>query len=240
MSKRATIPTHIAIIMDGNGRWAKQRGKERYEGHLAGVKSVRTVVEAAARAGVKYLTLYAFSTENWGRPMAEVDAIMELFCRTVVGEGETLAAQGVRVKIMGERTRFSTTVLEMIDRIETITAAGDRLTLVLAFNYSSRREMVLAMQSLAERVAAGEMRAEDIDEEVVAASLMTNGIPDPDLIIRTSGECRLSNFLLWQASYAEFYFPEVLWPDFDERAFAEALEAYAGRDRRYGLVKDES
>ena len=240
MSKRATIPTHIAIIMDGNGRWAKQRGKERYEGHLAGVKSVRTVVEAAARAGVKYLTLYAFSTENWGRPTAEVDAIMELFCRTVVGEGETLAAQGVRVKIMGERTRFSATVLQMIDRIETTTAAGDRLTLVLAFNYSSRREMVLAMQSLAERVAAGEMRAEDIDEEAVAASLMTNGIPDPDLIIRTSGECRLSNFLLWQASYAEFYFPEVLWPDFDERAFAEALEAYAGRDRRYGLVKDES
>ncbi|MBR6545236.1 MAG: di-trans,poly-cis-decaprenylcistransferase [Alistipes sp.] len=240
MSKRATIPTHIAIIMDGNGRWAKQRGKERYEGHLAGVKSVRTVVEAAARAGVKYLTLYAFSTENWGRPTAEVDAIMELFCRTVVGEGETLAAQGVRVKIMGERTRFSATVLEMIDRIETITAEGDRLTLVLAFNYSSRREMVLAMQSLAKRVAAGEMRAEDIDEEAVAASLMTTGIPDPDLIIRTSGECRLSNFLLWQASYAEFYFPEVLWPDFDERAFAEALEAYAGRDRRYGLVKDES
>ena len=226
--------------MDGNGRWAKQRGKERYEGHLAGVKSVRTVVEAAARAGVKYLTLYAFSTENWGRPTAEVDAIMELFCRTVVGEGETLAAQGVRVKIMGERTRFSATVLEMIDRIETITAEGDRLTLVLAFNYSSRREMVLAMQSLAKRVAAGEMRAEDIDEEAVAASLMTTGIPDPDLIIRTSGECRLSNFLLWQASYAEFYFPEVLWPDFDERAFAEALEAYAGRDRRYGLVKDES
>lgn len=226
--------------MDGNGRWAKQRGKERYEGHLAGVKSVRTVVEAAARAGVKYLTLYAFSTENWGRPTAEVDAIMELFCRTVVGEGETLAAQGVRVKIMGERTRFSATVLEMIDRIETITAVGDRLTLVLAFNYSSRREMVLAMQSLAKRVAAGEMRAEDIDEEAVAASLMTTGIPDPDLIIRTSGECRLSNFLLWQASYAEFYFPEVLWPDFDERAFAEALEAYAGRDRRYGLVKDES
>ena len=226
--------------MDGNGRWAKQRGKERYEGHLAGVKSVRTVVEAAARAGVKYLTLYAFSTENWGRPTAEVDAIMELFCRTVVGEGETLAAQGVRVKIMGERTRFSATVLEMIDRIETVTALGDRLTLVLAFNYSSRREMVLAMQSLAKRVAAGEMRAEDIDEEAVAASLMTTGIPDPDLIIRTSGECRLSNFLLWQASYAEFYFPEVLWPDFDERAFAEALEAYAGRDRRYGLVKDES
>ena len=226
--------------MDGNGRWAKQRGKVRYEGHLAGVKSVRTVVEAAARAGVKYLTLYAFSTENWGRPTAEVDAIMELFCRTVVGEGETLAAQGVRVKVMGERTRFSATVLEMIDRIETVTAVGDRLTLVLAFNYSSRREMVLAMQSLAKRVAAGEMRAEDIDEEAVAASLMTTGIPDPDLIIRTSGECRLSNFLLWQASYAEFYFPEVLWPDFDERAFAEALEAYAGRDRRYGLVKDES
>ena len=223
--------------MDGNGRWAKQRNKERYEGHIAGVESVRAVVRAAVRRGVSWLTLYAFSTENWGRPSAEVDAIMELFCRTVASEAEDLANQGVRVRIMGERTRFSTTVLEMIDRIEEATKGGERLTLVLAFNYSSRREMVLAAQNIARRVANGELSADAIDEATFAASLMTYDIPDPDLIIRTSGECRLSNFLLWQASYSEFYFPEVLWPDFKEEEFDKALEVYATRERRYGLVE---
>lgn len=236
MSDKRAIPNHVAIIMDGNGRWAKQRGKERYEGHLMGVEAVRSVVRAAVRNGVSWLTLYAFSTENWGRPQAEVDAIMELFCRTVVSEGKELAEQGVRVRIMGERTRFSKEVLEMIEHIERLTSGGDRLTLVLAFNYSSRREMVLAAQSLAERVANGELKVEDIDEECFASSLMTVDIPDPDLIIRTSGECRLSNFLLWQASYSEFYFPEVLWPDFTEEEFDKAMEEYAHRERRYGLV----
>lgn len=240
MSEKRVIPQHVAIIMDGNGRWAKQRGKERFEGHLAGVESVRAAVRAAVRNGVKWMTLYAFSTENWGRPIAEVEAIMELFCRTVVGEGDDLARQGVRVKIMGERTHFSPAVIEMIERIESVTAGGDKLTLVLAFNYSARRELVLAAQSLARRVAAGEMGVEDITEEQMADSLMTAGIPDPDIIIRTSGECRLSNFMLWQASYAEFYFPEVLWPDFDEAEFDKALEVYAQRERRYGLVTDES
>jgi undecaprenyl diphosphate synthase len=225
--------------MDGNGRWAKQRNKERYEGHIAGVESVRAVVRAAVRRGVSWLTLYAFSTENWGRPSAEVDAIMELFCRTVASEAEDLANQGVRVRIMGERTRFSTTVLEMIDRIEEATKGGERLTLVLAFNYSSRREMVFAAQEIARRVAAGEIKVEDIDEAMFSASLMTADIPDPDLIIRTSGEYRLSNFLLWQASYAELYFPEVLWPDFGEEDFNRALEMYARRERRYGLVTDK-
>lgn len=226
--------------MDGNGRWAKQRGKERYEGHLAGVESVRSVVRGAVRNGVKWLTLYAFSTENWGRPTAEVEAIMQLFCRTVMNEGESLAKQGVRVLILGERTRFSEEVLEMIDRIETTTAEGSRLTLVLAFNYSSRRELVLATQAIARRVAEGEISVDDIDEELVSSSLMTASIPDPDLVIRTSGECRLSNFLLWQASYAEFYFPEIMWPDFDEEAFEEALEVYCHRERRFGKVLDES
>lgn len=237
MTNRKAIPEHVAIIMDGNGRWAKQRNKERYEGHIAGVESVRAVVRAAVRRGVSWLTLYAFSTENWGRPSAEVDAIMELFCRTVASEAEDLANQGVRVRIMGERTRFSTTVLEMIDRIEEATKGGERLTLVLAFNYSSRREMVLAAQNIARRVANGELSADAIDEATFAASLMTYDIPDPDLIIRTSGECRLSNFLLWQASYSEFYFPEVLWPDFKEEEFDKALEVYATRERRYGLVE---
>ena len=236
MSEKRIIPKHVAIIMDGNGRWAKQRGKERYEGHLMGVESVRAVTRAAVRNGVEWLTLYAFSTENWGRPQAEVDAIMELFCRAVINEGEELAKQGVRVLIMGERTRFSQSVLEMIERIESVTASGDKLTMVLAFNYSSRREIVLAAQNLAERVASGELKAEDITEESFAQSLMTSNIPDPDFIIRTSGECRLSNFLLWQASYSEFYFPEVLWPDFTEEEFDKAMEEFARRERRYGLV----
>ena len=240
MSEKRVIPKHVAIIMEGNGRWAKQRGKERYEGHLAGVESVRSVVRGAVRNGVKWLTLYAFSTENWGRPTAEVEAIMQLFCRTVMNEGESLAKQGVRVQILGERTRFSEEVLEMIERIETTTASGDRLTLVLAFNYSSRREMVLATQAIARRVAEGEISVDDINEELVSSSLMTASIPDPDLIIRTSGECRLSNFLLWQASYAEFYFPEIMWPDFDEEAFEEALDVYCHRERRFGKVLDES
>lgn len=240
MSEKRVIPKHVAIIMDGNGRWAKQRGKERYEGHLMGVESVRSVTRAAVRNGVKWLTLYAFSTENWGRPAAEVEAIMELFCRTVVSEGEALAAQGVRVRILGERTRFSASVLEMIERIEATTAHGDRLTLVLAFNYSSRREIVLAAQQLAVKVANGEISAEDIDEQCFAESLLTADMPDPDLIIRTSGECRLSNFLLWQASYSEFYFPEVLWPDFNEAEFDKAMEEFARRERRYGLVIEEN
>ncbi len=239
MSEKRVIPKHVAIIMDGNGRWAKQRGKERFEGHLMGVESVRAVVRAAVRNGVEWLTLYAFSTENWGRPQEEVDAIMELFCRTVMNEGEELARQGVRVRILGERARFSESVLQMIERIESVTASADRLTLMLAFNYSSRREMVLAAQALAERVAKGEIKAEDISEESFSNALMTAGTPDPDLIIRTSGECRLSNFLLWQASYAEFYFPEVLWPDFNEEEFDRALAAFAGRERRYGLVTEQ-
>ena len=238
MSEQRPIPQHIAIIMDGNGRWARQRGKERYEGHIAGVEPVRAVVRAAARTGVKWLTLYAFSTENWGRPAAEVEAIMELFCKTVMGEAKELAEQGVRVKIMGERTRFSERVLDMIDYIENTTAEAKRLTLVLAFNYSSRREMVLGIRDIATQVANGTLKVEDIDEATVTQSLMTAQMPDPDMIIRTSGECRLSNFLLWQASYAEFYFPEVLWPDFDEKEFDRALEVYAQRDRRYGLVNE--
>ena len=238
MTEIKPIPQHVAIIMDGNGRWAKQRGKERYEGHIAGVESVRAVVRAAVRNGVKWLTLYAFSTENWGRPAAEVEAIMELFCKTVMGEAEELCRQGVRVKIMGERSRFSTKVLCMIDHIEQVTASAERLTLVLAFNYSSRREMVLGVREIAERVARGELSAESIDEQTISQSLMTASMPDPDMIIRTSGECRLSNFLLWQASYAEFYFPEVLWPDFTEEEFDRAMDVYARRDRRYGLVTE--
>ena len=239
MSEKRSIPKHVAIIMDGNGRWATQRGLERQEGHIAGAEAVSAAVRAAAKAGVDYVTLYTFSTENWGRPEAEINAIMELFCHMVASRAEELAEQGGRVKIMGERSRFSEKVLSKIDDIEQTTAEGKRLTLILAFNYSSRREMLLATQAIARRVAAGEIEVEDIDEAMFSASLMTADIPDPDLIIRTSGEYRLSNFLLWQASYSELYFPEVLWPDFGEEDFNRALEMYAGRERRYGLVTDK-
>lgn len=239
MSEKRSIPKHVAIIMDGNGRWATQRGMERQEGHIAGAKAVRAAISAAAKAGVDYVTLYTFSTENWGRPEAEINAIMELFCYMVQSQVEELVKEGVKVKIMGERSRFSEKVLSKINYIEESTAKGETLTLILAFNYSSRREMILATQSIARRVAAGELRVEDIDEKLFSNSLMTADIPDPDLIIRTSGEYRLSNFLLWQASYSELYFPEVLWPDFGEEDFNRALDIYAGRERRYGLVTQD-
>ena len=239
MSENRSIPKHVAIIMDGNGRWATQRGMERYEGHIAGAKAVRDVVSAAGKAGVDYVTLYPFSTENWGRPEAEINAIMELFCYMVNSQVEELVQLGVKVKIMGERSRFPEKVLKMIDYIEERTSQGEVITIILAFNYSSRREMIFAAQNIARRVATGEIKVEDIDEQLFSDSLMTAGVPDPDLIIRTSGEYRLSNFLLWQASYSELYFPDVLWPDFKEEDFNRALDIYAGRERRYGLVTQE-
>ena len=237
MSEQKRIPQHVAIIMDGNGRWAELRGKERYEGHAAGVEPVRASLRAAARQGVKYLTLYAFSTENWGRPEKEVDALMALFCQSVVNETPELIRQGVRVRMIGERSRFSEKVRSYLAQVEQRTAAGETLTLILALNYSSRSEIVRAVRRIASRSAAGELDPESIDERTVCAALDTAEYPDPDLIVRTSGECRLSNFLLWQASYAELYFPDVLWPDFTEAEFDRAIEEYARRDRRFGLVK---
>ena len=230
------IPTHIAIIMDGNGRWAKALGKERYEGHLEGVNSVRECIKAARRNGVKYLTLYAFSTENWGRPIEEVNALMELFCKSVIAETPELIKQGVKVVMIGRRDRFSERVCSHLQQIEHDTAAGEDLTLVLAFDYSSRDEITTAVKSIAQKVASGQMALEDISEHTIAQSLYTASIPDPDFIIRTSGECRLSNFLLWQASYAEMYFTPVMWPDFKQEQFDKALEAYASRERRYGKL----
>lgn len=237
MSDKMNIPQHIAIIMDGNGRWARQRGKERSEGHIAGMNSLRETVRNAAETGVKYLTVYAFSTENWGRPQAEVDALMELICKGVEMESEELAKVGIRVRTIGDRSRFSDKVKASLEKIEQMTQAGENMTFVLALNYSSRSEMTTAVQNIAKRVAAGEIKAEEIDEKMISESLYTSFMPDPDLIIRTSGECRLSNFLMWQASYSEFYFTPTLWPDFDKAELEKALEAYSARDRRYGLVK---
>ena len=230
------IPTHIAIIMDGNGRWAKAQGKDRCEGHIEGVVSVKACIKAARKRGVRYLTLYAFSTENWGRPQEEVNALMELFCKSVTKETPELIEQGVRVRIIGRRDRFSEEVRERLLHIEESTKEGNKLTLVLAFDYSSRDEIVRATRVVAEKVLRGELPAESIDDATVSAHLDTADIPDPDLIIRTSGECRLSNFLLWQASYAEMYFPQTMWPDFREEAFDKALEVYAQRERRYGVL----
>jgi undecaprenyl diphosphate synthase len=230
------IPTHIAIIMDGNGRWAKSLGKERYEGHIEGVDSVRECIKAALRNGVKYLTLYAFSTENWGRPAEEVNALMELFCKSVMAETAQLVEQGVRVVMIGRRDRFSERVRSHLEKIESQTANGKQLTLVLAFDYSSRDEITSAVKSIAQRVVSGELSVEDICEQSISQSLYTADIPDPDFIIRTSGECRLSNFLLWQASYAEMYFPQTMWPDFKQEQFDKALEVYAMRERRYGKL----
>ena len=237
MSIAKPIPQHVAIIMDGNGRWAKQRGKERTEGHIAGVETIRQTLRAAVKHGVRYLTFYAFSTENWGRPEAEVNALMELLCKSVVSEAPELQKQGVRVRTIGERSRFSERVQYYLNQIEEQTAEGDRLVVALALNYSSRDELRRTMQCLARKVQQGKLAPEAIDEQLISSHLDTGFMPDPDLVIRTSGEQRLSNFLLWQSSYAELYFPEVLWPDFTEEEFARALEVYASRDRRYGLVK---
>lgn len=237
MSIEERIPQHIAIIMDGNGRWAQLRGKERAEGHMAGVEPMRIAIKAAQRHGVRYLTFYAFSTENWGRPTAEVEALMELLCRCVIQETPELIAQGVRVRIIGDRNRFSERVRGYLNQIEEQTAAGEVLTMVLALNYSSRDELRRAVQQLAREVENGTLASTDIDEQAIASRLDTAFMPDPDLIIRTSGEQRLSNFLMWQASYAEFYFPEVLWPDFSDADFDEAIAVYARRDRRFGKLK---
>ena len=199
--------------------------------------ALKQTVMAAAQKGVKWLTVYAFSTENWGRPQAEVDALMDLVCKGVEMNAAELRENGVRVQIIGERSRFCNSVKEAINRIESTTAEGEKMTLVLALNYSSRSELTMAVQQIARRVTAGELQADAISEQTISQSLYTAAMPDPDLIIRTSGEYRLSNFLMWQASYAEFYFTDTLWPDFGEEELGKAIEAYNTRDRRYGLVK---
>ena len=238
-NNKKKIPQHIAIIMDGNGRWAQQRGMERSEGHIAGVDAVRRTLKTAAEEGVKYLTLYTFSTENWGRPKEEVDAIMELFCKSVVAETPGLKAQGVRTKIMGDRSALSEKVNHYIERIENETAEGEKITLIFALNYSSRHEITETFKQMARKIAEGQLNPESITSEVITKSLYSCDYPDPDLVIRTGGEYRLSNFLMWQSAYSELYFTPTLWPDFDKDSLLEAIEAYAGRNRRYGLVESK-
>ncbi len=236
MDKNLKIPRSVAIIMDGNGRWAESRGLDRYEGHIMGVESVRAIIRESVKWGVGTLTLYAFSTENWGRPTAEVDALMELMAKCFTAEIPELLSNGVRVKVIGDMMRFSPEMQQTLRKAEEDTAECEALLLQIALNYSSRDELRRGFMALAERVSRGEISAEMISEEMISESLDSEVGADPDLIIRTSGEQRLSNFMMWQASYSEFYFTEVLWPDFREAEFEEALRVYTRRDRRFGLV----
>lgn len=240
MSTTDKIPAHVAIIMDGNGRWARERGLERYEGHSEGVASLRNVIHRAAHNdGVRYLTLYVFSTENWGRPKEEVDMLMELLCRSVVNELHELQEEGVRVKVIGERAGMSPTVVEHMELIERETVGGEALTMLLCINYGSHEEITRAVRTLAAKAVAGEIEPDAITTADIDGALYTAGIPAPDLIIRTGGEQRLSNFLLWQGAYSELYFTPVYWPDFSGDDFDAALAEYAHRNRRFGKVDGE-
>ena len=232
-----TPPRHIAIIMDGNGRWATKRGLPRIAGHKRGLNSVRKVTREAKALGVNYLTLFAFSTENWLRPREEVHGLMDLFRFYMRRECKTLVAEGVRIKFIGDPTEMPKDIQRLMVEAEELTAEGDVMTLVVALNYGSRAEIVRAAARLSERVASGEITTADVTEEAISAELTTAGIPDPDLILRTSGEQRLSNFLLWQAAYTEFLFIDKHWPDFDQGALRQAIVAYNNRDRRFGSVK---
>ncbi len=228
------LARHVAIIMDGNGRWAKQRNLPRIKGHEAGAANVREIVTHAARLGIQCLTLYSFSTENWRRPADEIAHLMRLYIEYLIKEREELMENGIRLLQIGRRAGLPDEVLRELDRSVELSRENRRMTLCLALNYSSRVEMVDAVRSVAARVAAGELRPEDIDEQTINDALYTAGLPDPDLLIRTSGEMRVSNFLLWQISYAELHVTDVHWPDFHAEAFDAALRDYAGRTRRFG------
>ncbi len=231
------IPQHVAIILDGNGRWAKAKGMPRNYGHVQGAKNVEVVCRAAHEMGIRYLTVYAFSTENWSRPSDEVAALMKLLKSYLATCKKTAKKNNMRVRVIGDRTGLDSDFRRQIAELEEATKDYDGLNFVVALNYGSRDEIVRAVQKIAVRVKKGEILPEAIDAELFEASLDTAGIPAPDLLIRTSGEQRLSNFLLWQLAYAEFYFTPVPWPDFDGKELQKAVESYCDRDRRYGGVK---
>ncbi|SLN34588.1 Ditrans,polycis-undecaprenyl-diphosphate synthase ((2E,6E)-farnesyl-diphosphate specific) [Pseudoruegeria aquimaris] len=223
--------------MDGNGRWAKQRGKPRLFGHHAGAKRVREIVEACPKYGVKYLTIFGFSTENWKRTQTEVAGLMSLFRMYIRKEARELKRQGVRVRFIGDRIKLDKKLRDLMDELEALTEDNDKTHLTIALNYGGRDEVARATQRLAEEVAAGRLKPEDVDEETLPRFLDTCVLPDPDLVIRTSGEARISNFLLWQSAYSEYEFIDTLWPDFSEAVFAEVLAGFGSRERRFGGVK---
>lgn len=233
------IPKHVAVIMDGNGRWAKNRGNKRIFGHKNGVKAVRNVVEAAGEIGIQYLTLYAFSTENWNRPKIEVNALMTLFISAVQNETENLMKNNVKMNAIGDLSLLPKKVQENLLKIIDRTKNNSGLTLTLALSYSSRQEITEAVKNIAAMVKEGKADINDINEKFVATHLQTSNIPDPELLIRTSGENRISNFLLWQISYSELYFSEILWPDFTKTHFFEAIFNFQQRERRFGKTSDQ-
>jgi undecaprenyl diphosphate synthase len=228
------VPRHVAIIMDGNGRWAAARGLPRVEGHRRGVEAVRRAVRAAADIGIQYLTIFSFSAENWTRPASEIGELMGLLRRFIRNDLAELHRSGVRVRIIGEREGLAPDIARLLTEAEELTKENDRLTLVVAFNYGARQEIVRAAKRIADQVAAGNLSAADIDVERLSAALDAPEIPDPDLIIRTSGEQRLSNFLLWQSAYSELVFVPTYWPDFDRAALEMAIRDYQQRERRFG------
>ena len=233
------IPQHVAIILDGNGRWAKSKGMPRNYGHTVGAKNVETVCQAAHDMGIKYLTLYAFSTENWNRPDNEVNALMKLLESYLKNCIKTADKNNMRVRVIGEVSAFDQDIQESIARLEQYSQKYDEIYFQIALNYGSRDEIIRGIRKLAQDAADGKVKPEEIDEHVFDNYLDTAGIPDPDLMIRTSGELRLSNFLLWQMAYTEFYFTDVAWPDFNKAELIKAIEKYNQRDRRYGGVKEE-
>ena len=230
------IPEHVAIIMDGNGRWAQSRGLTRSKGHEAGIEGVRAAIRTSSDLGVRYLTIYSFSTENWNRPRDEVNLLMDLFAVTMTAEVEGLHEEGVRVKLIGDMSALPDETRESFESAIGKTDGNKGMTLVMAVNYGSRLEITRAVQSLAADAKAGKLDPSAIDEALISSRLYTADMPDPDLLIRTSGELRLSNFLLWQCAYAEFYVTDVLWPDFDKYELLRAILSYQGRDRRFGAV----
>lgn len=241
LSQFQTIPPrHLAIIMDGNGRWAKKRGMPRAFGHKNGVEAVRRIVKSARNAGIKYLTLYSFSTENWSRPPEEIDELMSLLKIFVKRDLAELHQNNVKIRIIGDKKNLKSDIIELLEKAETLTAQNTAQTLVIAFNYGARSELVSAMQALGQKIASGRLSPEQIDEKLISAGLFTADIPDPDLIVRTSGEQRLSNFLLWQAAYSELVFCDCLWPDFDETQLEAVLEEYSQRQRRYGGIGQDA
>lgn len=233
------VPNHVAIIMDGNGRWAKQQGEDRVFGHHEGVNSVREVVEACAEIGVKYLTLYAFSTENWNRPKEEVDALMELLVATISMETPNLNKNGVKLQAIGDIKSLPPTCQEELQESINATAGNTKVTLILALSYSGKWEITDAVKQIAREVKEGKINPDDITSQMIESHLSTCRFPDPELMIRTSGEHRISNFLLWQLAYAEFYFTEVLWPDFRKNEFFKAIHSYQNRERRFGLTSEQ-
>lgn len=231
------LPSHISVIMDGNGRWATRQGKERGEGHIAGIASLRETITACVRLGIDNLSAYAFSTENWKRPQKEVDLLMHLFGTTLLKELPLFSQENVRLEFLGDIEALPEKTREVFEQGLSETANNTGLTLALAVNYGSRAEIARATRLLAERVAAGELSPADIDQDAVSASLYTADLPDPELLIRTSGELRLSNYLLWQIAYSEFYITDTLWPDFDRWELLRAIRSFQARDRRFGGVK---